>query len=90
MQYISTSHAAARDAISNLLPGTSAIAIIYKLLTLGRIGGWFPPLPEFFSEFFFFLDDKTSAADVFSSCLFITRAHFETRLVMVIYYGYEI
>ena len=89
MQYVSTSHAAARDAISNLLPGTSAIAIIYKLLTLGRIGGWFPPLPEFFLSFFF-LDDKTSAPDVFSSCLFITRAHFETRLVIVSYYGYEI
>ena len=38
----------------------------------------------------FFQDDKTSARDVFSSCLFIPRAHFETILVIVSYYGYEI
>ena len=38
----------------------------------------------------FFLDDKTSAPKVFCSCSFIPRAHFETRLVMVGYYGYEI
>ena len=36
----------------------------------------------------FFLDDKTSAPKVFCSCSFIPRAHFETRLVMVGYYGY--
>ena len=38
----------------------------------------------------FFLDDKTSAPDVFSGCLFIPCAHFETSLVMVGYYGFEI
>ena len=38
----------------------------------------------------FFQDDKTSARDVFSSCLFIPRAPFETILVMVSYHGYEI
>ena len=38
----------------------------------------------------FFQDDKTSARDVFSSCLFIPRADFETILVMVSYYGDEI
>ena len=38
----------------------------------------------------FFLEDKTSARDVFSSCLFILWAHFETSLVMVSCYGYEI
>ena len=38
----------------------------------------------------FFLDDKASASDVFSSCSFIPRTHFETSLVMVSYYGYEI
>ena len=38
----------------------------------------------------FFLDDKTSAPKDFCSCSFIPRAHFETRLVMVSYYGYEI
>ena len=40
---------------------------------------------------FFSLDDKTySAPEDFSSCLFIPRTHFETSLVMVSYYGYEI
>ena len=38
----------------------------------------------------FFLEDKTSAPDVFSSCSFIARAHFESNLVMVSFYGYEI
>ena len=38
----------------------------------------------------FFLDDETSAPDVFSSCSFIPRAHFKTSLVMVSYYGYAI
>ena len=36
---------------------------------------------------FFFLDGKTSAPEVFSSCSFIPREHFETSLVMVSYYG---
>ena len=31
--------------------------------------------------------DKTSALEVFCSCSFILRAHFETSLVMVSYYG---
>ena len=38
----------------------------------------------------FCLEDKTSAPDVFSSCSFIPRADFETSLVMVNCYGYEI
>ena len=47
------------------------------------------PLP--FLEFFFFLlDDKISAPEVFCSCLFILRTRFETKLVMVSFYGYEI
>ena len=37
-----------------------------------------------------FLDDKTSAPEVFCSCSCISGAHFETSLVMVSYYGYEI
>ena len=37
----------------------------------------------------FFLEDKTSPPDVFSSCSFIPRADFETSLVMVRCYGYE-
>ena len=43
-----------------------------------------------FWSFFFFLKDKTSAPNVFSSCSLIPRAHFETSLVMVNYYGNEI
>ena len=38
----------------------------------------------------FFLEDKTPAPDVFSSCLFILRANFETSSVMVICYRYDI
>ena len=38
----------------------------------------------------FFLEDKTSAPDVFSGCSFIPRPDFETSLVMVSCYGYEI
>ena len=38
---------------------------------------------------FFSLDDKTSAPEVFCSCSFILREHFETSLVMVSYYGYD-
>ena len=38
----------------------------------------------------FFLDDKTSATDAFSSCSFIPGAHFETSSVMVNFYGCEI
>ena len=46
-----------------------------------------PPRKVFLS---FFLEDKTSVPDVFSSCSFIPRAHFETSLVVVKCYGYEI
>ena len=38
----------------------------------------------------FFLEDKTSAPDVFSSCSFIPCTLFETSSVMVSCYGYEI
>ena len=38
----------------------------------------------------FFLEDKISAPDVFSSCLFNPRAHFEISSVIVSCYGYEI
>ena len=51
--------------------------------TLGRSRGWgwwsppsFPPLLELFSVFFFFLQGKTSAPDVFSACMFIVCVHF--------------
>ena len=46
-----------------------------------------PPLKVFLS---FLVEDKTSAPDVFSSCSFIPRAHFESSSVMVSFYGYEI
>ena len=46
-----------------------------------------PPRKVFLS---FFVEDKTSALDVFSSCSFIPCAHFETSLVMVSCYGYEV
>ena len=38
----------------------------------------------------FILEDKTSVPDVFTSCSFIPRVHFETSLVMVSCYGYDI
>ena len=40
-------------------------------------------LPPQWGFLIFFLDDKTSARDVFSSCSFIPREHFKTSLVMV-------
>lgn len=39
---------------------------------------------------FFFLDDKTSAPDDFSTCSPILHPHFETSLVMDSHYGYDI
>ena len=45
------------------------------------------PASEVFPSFF--LDDKTSAPDIFSSCSFIHHVHFETSLVIVSYYGYD-
>ena len=37
----------------------------------------------------FFLNDKTLAPDVFSSCSFIPCAHFEKGLLVDSYYDYE-
>ena len=37
----------------------------------------------------FFLEDKTSVPDVFSSCLFIPQAHIEISSVTVSFYGNE-
>ena len=56
-------------------------------LTLGRTWGGGGGGKIFLS---FSLEDKTSAPDVFSSCSFIPHADFETSLVMVSCYGYEI
>ena len=49
-------------------------------------GGLDATQPKVFLSFF--LEDKTSAPDVFSSCSFIPRANFETSSVMVSRYGY--
>ena len=62
----------------------------FLLLTHGRtIGGGeggvdAAPAKVFLS---FFLEDQTSARDVFSSCSFISCANFETSSVMVSFYG---
>ena len=55
--------------------------------TRGRMHHPPPSLKIFLS---FFLEDKTLAPDVFSSCSFIPRAHFKSSSVMVSFYGYEI
>ena len=58
-------------------------------LTLGRTSGkgWLPLPSEVVKVCF--LDDETSAPDVFVSCSFITRRHFKTILLMASYYGYK-
>ena len=55
----------------------------------GRGGGGGCRPPKVFLSFFFLEDKNSSAPDVFSSCLFIPRAHFETSLMMISFYGYE-
>ena len=63
---------------------------MYKGREGGGGGGWVDATPPYgFSEFFF-LEDKTAAPVIFSSCSFTLRAHFETSLVMLSCYGYEI
>ena len=63
-------------------------------LTLRRTRGQCqlpPPLPpNKIILSLFFLEDKTLAPDVFSSCSFIPRAYFEASLVIVRCYGYKI
>ena len=56
---------------------------------VGGRGGWVDAIP---SQVFLvlFLDDQASTTDVFCSCLFILRTYFDTRLVMISFYGYEI
>ena len=62
--------------------------ILYTHLTLERTSyGGCQPHKVFLR---FLLEDKTSAPDVFSSCSFIPRSHFETSSVTVSCYGYEI
>ena len=67
---------------------------MHFVLTFGRTsGGWgwvvasSDPSEVFLS---IFLDGKTSAPDVFNRFSFFPRTHFETSLVMVNYYRYEI
>ena len=69
---------------------TLALRQTHFVLTLGRTRGegncqTLRGFSEFFPNY-----DKRSAADAFSSCLFIPRMHFETSLIMVSYYGYEL
>ena len=57
----------------------------------GRGEGWLDATPSIrFFFLSFFLEDKTSVPDVFSTCSFIPCAHFETRLVMDSRSGYEL
>ena len=77
---------AARNSNTNLI----ARVIIGR--TRGGVGGGggchpLPPLKVFLS---FFLGGQTSAPEVFSSCSFIPRAHFESKSVLFSFYGYEI
>ena len=70
------------------------ICLCFEVLTHGRTrggggGGGGCHLHMVFL-IFFFLQNKTSVPDVFSSCSFIPRAHFEISLVMVSCYDYEI
>ena len=68
--------------------------MVFRILSfiLGRTRGWGRGAVATLHKVFLtlFLDDKTSSLEVFCSCLFIVRAHFETSLLMVSYYGYEI
>ena len=68
-----------------------------KLTLWGTRGVWMPPPthpppPGSHKDVFlsFFLEDKTSVPEVFSSCSFIPHTHFEASFMMVSCYGYEI
>ena len=67
----------------------SPLSVILNPRTYKGLGGGVDTTPVSFF-FSFFLEDKTSAPDVLSSFLFIPYTHFETSLVMVSCYGYEI
>ena len=56
--------------------------------TYRRGGGVVATPPKVF--LFFFLHNKTSASEVFCGGSSIPCTHFETSLLMVSYYGYEI
>ena len=80
-----------RETVRSLYTLFPHIAPLNGYLTPGRTnwggGCGFHPALRFFYNFF--LANKTSAKDVFSSCSFIPKAHFETSLVMISYYSYE-
>ena len=84
-------HYRERDACIRRLNRSYTSLLAFTNLSLRRKGGGgdgcHPPCKVFLN---FFLVDKTSVPDVFSSYLFIPRAHFERGLVMVSCYGYEI
>ena len=67
---------------------TNSVIVRIKPRTYrGGGGGWMPPPHKVFLSFF--LEDKTLAPDVFSSCSISPRADFETSLMMVSCYVYE-
>ena len=68
---------------------TGKIILILRRTRGRRGGGCHPPPPHKVFQSFF-LEYKTIAPDVFSSCSFIPRADFETSLVMVSCDGFEI
>ena len=97
--YADINHSAKRKVKTGFRPRLPVMwDIKYITLTLGRTGkrgggggggeGDCHPVSEVFLRFF--LDNQTSAYDVLSSRSFIPSTHFETSLLMVSYYGYEI
>ena len=67
---------------------TSCVYFLTLGCKQGRVRVGCHPLSEVFLSFF--LDNKPSAPDVFSSCSFTPLTHFETCLIMVSHYGYDI
>ena len=79
--------------VLNAIPSATLFKILIfnpRTYILGRTGAGGEGLR--FKVFLSFFLDKTSASapDVFSSCSVIPRADFETSLVMVSCYGYEV
>ena len=60
------------------------------ILTLRRTGGGGGEATSAHKVFLsFLLEDKTSAPDALSSCLFIPCTNFESSSVLVSFYGYK-
>ena len=83
-----TASRSTNQSLSDLVK-RATVCLVFVLLTFGRTReGWMPTPHKVFLSFY--LEDKTSAPDFFSSCSLITRTDFEMSLVMVSCYGYEI